>query len=38
VLRLEVLAHDLVKREGVGTGQLNGSIRRLCDRDFFWSG
>ena|SRR6266566_4406187 len=33
VMRHEVLARDLVKRESVGAGQFNGSIQRLCHGD-----
>src|SRR5436190_21677476 len=34
MMRHEVLAHDLVKRESVGAAQLNGSIQRLRHGDF----
>ena len=34
VIRREVLAHDLVKRDSVWAGELNGSIQRLRHGDF----
>ena len=34
VMRREVLADDLVKRDSVWAGQFNGSIQRLCHGDF----
>ena len=34
VMRHEVLAHDLVKRESVRAGQFNGSIQRFRHDDF----
>src|SRR5262245_44671597 len=34
VMRRQVFAHDLVKRNSVWAGDLNGSIQRCGDRDF----
>src|SRR5260370_42343811 len=33
MLRREVSANDFVKRERIGTGQLNNSVQRLRDND-----